>query len=271
MNDTTGAVAQHYTSERLAERILEAAQAADSGPLAPAAIAAADEFHTGGLLTTRELAAFAGVQHGWKVLDIGSGIGGPARILASEFGCVVTGIDLTAEFVRTARVLTDRCGLTAQVTFVEGNALALPFDDGEFDAVWTQHVVMNIEDRETLYGQAWRVLRPGGVLTFFDILRGSGKEIDFPVPWADGPAISFLYTPSETREFLKRAGFEEVRWEDTTEANLNMLAAQVAAQTASPLSLRIVMGEDMPQKMRRAVDAVRDGRLAYARALYRKP
>lgn len=268
MAQPTSAVADHYAGPQLAERILSAAAAAGIESITPVVLAPADEFHTGGLLATRELARFGGLQPGWKVLDIGSGLGGPARVLASEFGCDVTGIDITPEFVRSAEVLTECCGLSAR--FRLGDALAMPFADASFDCAWTQHVVMNIQDRRRLYREAHRVLKPGGLLVFFDILKGDGRPLDFPVPWAGDPSISFVYSPSETRAFLEEAGFRQRDWDDATEKYLAMISNQAAAQSESPLSLRLVMGDDMPTKMIRVRDAVADGRLVYARGVFER-
>lgn len=270
MTELATAVAHHYAGPELAERILSAAAAAGIAEITPAALAPADEFHTGGLPATRELASLGQLQRGWRVLDIGSGLGGPSRVLASEFGCDVTGIDITPEFVRSAQVLTGRCGLTESVRFELGDALAMPFPDASFDCAWTQHVVMNVEDRRGLYREAHRVLKPGGILVFFDILKGDGRELDFPLPWAGDPSISFVYTPTETRSFLEGAGFRERIWEDVTGRYLGIISSQAAAQSASPLSLRLVMGDDMPAKMMRARDAVADGRLVYARAVFER-
>src|SRR5512140_2157700 len=208
MKDDSGAISRRYGGEHLAERILAAAREAGVDPVTPAGLALGDQFHTGGIRSTRELAALAGLTVDQEVLDIGCGLGGPARTLAAEFGCRVTGIDLTPEFIRSARLLTDACGLSDRVTFVEGNALAMPFDDGSFDVAWTQHAAMNIEDRATLYSEIGRVLKPGGILAFFDILAGSGLPLDYPLPWADDPSICFVYTTEQTRAFLEAAGFE---------------------------------------------------------------
>ncbi|MGH2631864.1 MAG: class I SAM-dependent methyltransferase [Tepidiformaceae bacterium] len=271
MGDTNEAVEQHYSGERLAERIIEAARAAGIEPLTATAIAPADEFHTGGLRSTRELAELADFRPGISVLDIGSGLGGPSRVLAAEFGCRVTALDLTPEFVRSGRLLSAKCGLEARVTHVQGDALDLPFPDAHFDAAWTQHVVMNIRDRASLYRETARVLKPGGTFAFFDILKGTAAELDYPLPWADDASISFLYTADETRAFLNEAGFEEVAWVDATEQYLPMLSVQTTGQAASELSLRIVLGDGLGPKLANTVGAVRDGRLIFVRALFRKP
>jgi ubiquinone/menaquinone biosynthesis C-methylase UbiE len=271
VTETPGAVERYYTGQQLAERILKAAEEAGVSPITPAALAPADEFHTGGLRATRDLARLAGIGPGAHVLDIGSGIGGPARILASEFGCRVTGIDLTHEFVRSAAVLTERCGLADRVTFQEGNALNMPFADQTFDVAWTQHVVMNIEDRAGLYREARRVLEPGGILAFFDILRGNDGDLDYPLPWANEASINFLYTPHETRAFLKAAGFEEQLWIDASAEYRPVLEGQAVAQTSSPLNLRVVLGDEMPEKIRHVGAAGADGRLVYVQGIFRRP
>jgi len=271
MDDTGTAVAQHYSGERYAERIIDAARSAGIDTLTATNIAPADEFHTGGLRSTRELAELAGFRPGISVLDIGCGLGGPSRVLAAEFGCHVTGLDLTPEFIRSGQILTEKCGLGSRVTFVEGNALDMPFPDAHFDAAWTQHVVMNIRDRATLYSETFRVLKPGGAFAFFDILKGTGPEVDYPMPWADDASLSFLFTEAETRQFLKDAGFEEVAWVDATEHYLPMMLHQATGQAASELSLRIVLGDGLGPKLANTVAAVRAGRLVFARALYRKP
>uniref|UniRef100_UPI002ADE0816 class I SAM-dependent methyltransferase n=1 Tax=Tepidiforma sp. TaxID=2682230 RepID=UPI002ADE0816 len=189
------AVLAHYHREGLAERILAAARQQGIDPLTPAALAPADHFHSYGLRATRDLATAAGLQPGQHVLDLGCGIGGPARTIAAEFGCRLTGIDLSPEFIRTARILAEACGLAHQCEFHVANALQLPFPDASFDAVITQHVAMNIADRARFWSEARRVLRPGGTLALFDIIRGPNPEpLQYPVPWASEPAISHLLT-----------------------------------------------------------------------------
>ena len=269
MTNTTAGVTAHYGSAGLAERILVAAAEAGVTSLSPETLAPVDEFHTGGIGSTRQLAEFAGLKAGESVLDIGCGIGGPSRLLAAEFGCTVTGIDLTPEFIEAANVLTERCGLSKQVTFDTGNALDLPYRDGTFDVAWTQHVVMNIQDRAKFYSEAARVLKPGGRLVFFDLLLADRtRDLEYPLPWARTADISFLYTPEETRTFLADAGLREEAWVDVTDQAVHALRQQGAP--AGPFSLQLVMGEDMGERVQNVGRQVADGRIRIVRALFRK-
>lgn len=259
-----------YTGDGFAERILAAAKAAGIERITPEALGPADEFHTGGIRATRELAKLAGFEPGTRVLDIGCGLGGPARVLASEFGCDVTGVDLTAEFVRSATTLTEACGLSDRARFVVGNALALEFADASFEGAWTQHVVMNIEDRATFYSEIARVVKPGARFAFFDVLRGPNTTpLDFPMPWANEPSISFLYDESETRAFVEQAGFEIVAWNVVPQQSL-VLGAQAAAQQGSGLTLQIVLGQNLGDRVRNVAAAAADGRLILLQALCRR-
>lgn len=261
-------VAAHYGSVNLGARILEAARAAGVTTITPEALAPVDEFHTGGIGATRALAEFASLKAQESVVDLGCGIGGPSRVLAGEFGCRVTGIDLSPEFITAARELTAACGLSAQAHFEVGDALTLPFADATFDVAWTQHVVMNIRDRQQMYNEAARVLKPGGRLAFFDLVLGDERrDLDFPQPWARTADISFLYTAAETRQFLAAAGLTEVGWVDTTEAAVQSLRQQAVP---GPLSLQLLMGADMPERVANAGRCIADGRIRVARGLFRK-
>ncbi|MER3420653.1 MAG: hypothetical protein C4290_09100 [Chloroflexota bacterium] len=123
---------------------------------------------------------------------------------------------MTAAFCRVGRALTERTGLVERVRFVHGSALALPLRAAAFDVVWTQHSTMNIADKERLYTEAYRVLRPGGLLVFHEVMAGSGGPPYYPAPWADEPSISFLVLPEEMRARLTRLGFVERAWLDVT-------------------------------------------------------
>ena len=190
-------VGEHYARGDLAARILEALRAAGKDPdaLTTDDLAPIDQLHIRGKEATLELAHRAGLTSGTRVLDIGGGLGGPARTLASEFGCTVEVLDFTEEFCRAGEHLTTRTGLSNQVSFRHGNALEMPYPDARFDVVWTQHSSMNIADKERLYAETQRVLRPGGRLALHEILAGPVSPIHFPVPWARDPDLGSLRPP----------------------------------------------------------------------------
>jgi len=151
------------------------------------------------------------------LLDIGSGIGGPARYMAHRFGCRVTGIDLTAELCEVARHLTRLLGLESKVDFELGDALAMPFADAAFDGAYSMNASMNIADKAALYTEIRRVLKPGGWLMLSELAKGPGAPLDYPTPWAATAGASFLSTPEETRRGLEVAGFEVEKFRDTAE------------------------------------------------------
>ncbi len=226
-------------------------------------LAPADQFHHGGVAATAELATLAGIRPGTKVLDLGSGLGGPARMLAAEYGCTVTGVDLVPGFVAAANMLTELVGLADRVTFQQGSALQLPFPDGAFDLVWTQNVMMNIAAKGALFREVRRVLKPGGRFAFQDILKGEG-DLLLPVPWATEPSHSHLLRPEEERAFLQAAGFTEVAWLDTTERLKDpRLGPQPGQAPAAPppFGLHLVMGSAAGAKGANVLLNVREGRI----------
>ena len=213
-------IAEHYSSGDLLQR-LEAALASDGvDPAHPTleALAPYDQFHGRGLEATEEIAALLSAGPADHLLDVGSGIGGPARHMAKRFGCKVTGIDLTAEFCEVARHLTRVLGMESKVSFELVDALAMPFANAAFDGAYSMNVSMNIADKGALYREIHRVLKPGGWLMLSELAQGPGAPMDYPTPWAATAEASFLTTPEETRRGLEAAGFEVVQSRDTAEA-----------------------------------------------------
>ena len=227
-------------------------------------LAAVDEFHIRGRKATLELGERMRLDASSHVLDIGSGLGGPARTLAERYGCRVTGIDLTEAFCRTAEVLSGWVGLGERVSFWQGDATAMPFEDGSFDAAMTIHVAMNIAAKDALYAQARRVLKPGGLFAVYDVLQGEGGEVIFPVPWAREPSISHLATPEEMEALLTAAGFSILDREDSTEESLAWFEKRLAVLRKSgqpPLSLQLFLGDDLPQMTANQVKNLRERRI----------
>lgn len=249
-------VAAHYrTDEDLTQRI-RAALAAAGRPLDALTtrdLAPVDEFHVRGRQATIELAGKLGVGPASRVLDIGSGLGGPARAVAETYGSTVVGIDLSAAYCQAAAEMSRWVGLDEQVRFVRADATALPFVDASFDAVMTIHAAMNIRNKRMLYEDTRRVLRPGGVLAIFDVVLGDGGPVVFPVPWARDPSISHLATAEEMRGLLATAGLAVVEETDSTEGDAAWFERVVARMLEAgpfPVSLQLVLGPDFPEMAR---------------------
>lgn len=272
------ALNEHYGVTDLGDEILAALEAAgkDVDALTRDDIASFDEFHIRGLEATRELADLAEVEGDARVLDVGCGIGGPARTLASDFDCDVVGVDVVEEYCRAATLFTERVGVTDNVRFQHGNALDLPFGDEEFDVVWFEHSLLNIEAKEGAVEEASRVLRPGGRLALYEICAGSGGEPVFPVPWASDGSLSHLDSPEQLREIVLDRGFDEVAWRNVTGPSLEWFRNVVEsmrsrpADAPPPLGLNLLMGAETPIKAANVVRNLEEDRIAVVQAVYER-
>lgn len=269
------AVQNHYTNESLASRIQTALSnaGAGDGQIAWFDLARLDQFHVRGLQATKELAEGLGLSGGENVLDVGCGLGGPARYLAAVLGCHVTGIDLSQPFIDVATMLSERTGLSDLLTFVQADATAMPFPSESFDHAWTQHVAMNIQDKDGFYRSIYRVLKKGGRLAIFDIVKGENDPVAYPVPWAPDASISFLATPSEMATSLSAAGFREISSEDTTERALEWFAAMQSGpklEGIAALNLGIIMGQDTGQILKNLAFNIKEQRVRLAEIIVQK-
>jgi SAM-dependent methyltransferase len=273
---TEAAVAWHYGRGRLEESILAAVvrEGKDPEKLTAVDLAAADEFHVGGLEATQELAKHMELRAGLRLLDVGSGIGGPARYFAAEHGCRVTGIDLTEEFVRVARSLTARTKLDGLVEFRQGSALEMPFEADSFDRAYMIHVGMNIADKAGIFREVRRVLKAGGLFTVFDILRAKEGAIQYPVPWALSEETSFVGTTKDYREALHAAGFQIAQERGRGPFGIaftERVMARMAQGGPPALGLHLLMGEKTPMMIKNILAMMKEGVLEpveiYARAV----
>ncbi|MCC6706633.1 MAG: class I SAM-dependent methyltransferase [Gammaproteobacteria bacterium] len=275
MSSLASDIDRHYGGTDVSARILSALAGAgkDIDALTRADLAPFDEFHGGGLASTRDLARFAHLAPGAHVLDIGCGIGGPARTLASEFGCSVVGVDLTHEFIRAARMLTTRLKLDGQCSFEHGSATTLLFGDASFDLVWSQNMLMNVSNKAQLFDEVVRVLRPGGHFALETVLAGDGRAIHLPAFWASRLDLSFLVTRRELERLLEHAGLEVVALEDTTAAviaNGLKRRAALAAQDPRALSIDVIVPDDVELKMDNMLKNNQEGRTVTIKALFQR-
>ncbi len=269
MIDTLDDVRDHYRATGLTERLKAALTTFGPGDqrLAPEQLATLDQFHTRGIAATVDLARLAGITTNMSVLDVGSGVGGPARVLAANYGCRVTGVDLSDTFVDAARFLTERTGQGGHVSFETASALELPFGDSSFDVALLQHVAMNIADRARLYREILRVLRPDGRFATFDVVLNSGDPL-YPVPWARTPATSFLLTAAATHEAIEAAGFRTLAWQDDSEAAKAWFAQLRTSGPPPSPNLGVVMGPDFAQLAANLGRNLLEGRLGILTAVF---
>lgn len=260
-------VASHYAEgtdivSAIASSLRKAGK--DPGTLTAAELASVDEFHIRGRQATLELAGALNLTPQSRVLDIGSGLGGPARTVAEVHGCRVTGIDLTKAFCDAATTLSEWVGLGGLVTFQQGDATSLPFADGSFDAAMTIHVAMNIARKDLVYAEAKRVLKRGGRFAIYDVLQGEGGEVLYPVPWAREPSISHLATRDEMQSLLAQAGFRIIAAQDSTEDGqswFEAMAARIASGAVPAVTFQSFLGNDFPAMARNQVANLRDRRI----------
>ncbi len=278
MEGALGTVTSHYARHgELTARILAALAAAgkDTGALDVEDLIPLDQFHLRGHQATRELAEEADLGPGQRLLDIGSGIGGPARMLAQEFGVAVTAVDLTEAFCRTAAELSALLPEAAAPGFVCADATRLPFPADRFDVVWTQHAAMNIPDKPALYRECLRVCRPSGRFLVYDVVEGPAGDPLFPVPWASTRDGSFLIRAEELRRLVLAAGFRELAFRDLTAAalawNRERQARMANAEVQPSLGPHLLMGPEFPQMIANVGRGLEEGRLGLVMGLFAKP
>jgi ubiquinone/menaquinone biosynthesis C-methylase UbiE len=274
MEEIESIVMAHYSVGDLAKRILDglADIGADLDHLTIEDLAVIDEFHIGGREATKYIISNLSLSADEHVLDIGSGIGGAGRTIVSQVGCRITGIDLTPEYVEVARILTKLTGLDDKTDFQTASALSLPFDNEVFDAAITIHMAMNILDRDALYQEACRVMKPGALFAIYDVMKKGDEPISFPVPWAETPQSSHLVAAKEMPSLLENAGFEVCKVEDRSEFAFDYFKRRLAAVSkgSSSLGPHIIMGTTAREKFQNINLNMESGRIAPVLVLARR-
>jgi ubiquinone/menaquinone biosynthesis C-methylase UbiE len=266
MSDVKETHDAEYAIADIGGRIVAALEAAGIPPegWTPEVLGPADQIHGGGLLQTQIHADMVDITPDMHLLDIGCGIGGPARYFATAFDCRVTGIDLTDEYIEAANLLTQKVGLADGVSFDCGDATDLPYDDGAFDMAWALNVTMNIQDRAGFYAGVRRVLKPGGKFCISEIGQGSGGTPYYPLTWAADPVYSFLLPPDEMRSLLEASGFRILEWIDETarrKASADGRPAAEANPVETPLTIEITRGANYPDRRKNSGRSAKEGRL----------
>ena len=262
----------HYAARDIETRILDGIRAAGLDPeqrLSPEDLGALDHFHTGGLNASRELLELAQIRAGDRVLDIGAGLAGYARLIASAVGCRVDCIEMSADYCAGAELLNRLTGLDDRIKVHQGSALDLPFPDDSFDVVCMQNVGMNIADKRGLYGEIARVLKPGGRYAFQEMAAGEMATSYFPLPWATEPADNFLVSFDEMRSLFEGCGFTAELFEDTSEAHLNRSMANATPAAAGQLGLSVFV-DNLGQKAGNARRSLEEGQVRLVRGVFRR-
>jgi len=261
----------HYSARDIEARILAAIRAAGLDPeqrLSPVELGALDHFHTGGLRASRELMELAHIRAEDRVLDIGAGLAGPARMLASALGCRVDCIEMSPDFCAGAELLNRLTGLDDRIEVHRGSALELPFPDDSFDVAWMQNVGMNIADKRKLYGEICRVLKPDGRFAFQELAAGKAATSYFPLPWATDPADSFLVTVEEMQSLLGKSRFIAELFEDTSDAHLGATTANATLAASGQLGLAVFV-DNLAQKAANARRSLEEGQVRLVRGVFR--
>jgi ubiquinone/menaquinone biosynthesis C-methylase UbiE len=261
----------HYSARDIEARILAGIRAAGLNPeqrLSPEELGALDHFHTGGLRASRELMEMARIQAEDRVLDIGAGLAGSARLLASAVGCRVDCIEMSSDYCAGAALLNRLTGLENRIKVHQGSALDLPFPDGSFDIVWMQNVGMNIADKRKLYGEIFRVLKSGGRYAFQEMAAGKVATSYFPLPWATDAADNYLVSAEEMCSVLGECGFIAELFEDTSDAHLSASSANATPATSGQLGLAVFV-DNLAQKAGNARRSLEEGQVRLVRGVFR--
>jgi len=260
----------HYSADDIEGRILAGLRAAGLDPdqrLSPDALSALDHFHTGGLKASHELMEMARIRAEDRVLDIGAGLAGSARMLASALGCHVDCIEMSADYCTGAKLLNRLTDMEEKINVHQGSALDLPFPDNSFDVVWMQNVGMNIADKPRLYSEIARVLKPGGRYAFQEMTAGNEATAYYPLPWASDPTDNYLVSSDEMHAILDDCGLVVEVFEDTSDAHLNRSASNATPAAQGQLGLAVFV-DNLSEKATNARRSLEEGQVRLVRGIF---
>jgi len=272
----TDRVATHYSHGGLLGAIRDGVERLGESPetVSVEHLGPVDEFHIGGRVATETFLGQLEIAAHDHVLDVGCGLGGASRFAAQEYGCRVTGIDLTDEYVTTGEQMNRWVGLDNLITLERGDATATHYPDGTFDKSFMMHVGMNIEDKQSLAMELHRILRPGGRLGIYDVMRVGNGALRFPVPWATSPEESAVSSPDAYRDSLEAAGFRVIAEHNRSAFALeffSQLQARADGEESPPLGLHILMGDSAPEKVGNMIENVSQHRVAPVEIIVERP
>jgi SAM-dependent methyltransferase len=257
---TRDEVLENYAADGIVEAVLERAGARAGGrPLGVDHLRALDQFHMGGPVATSWVVDAEDVGPEDTVLDVGCGIGGPARQLAAATGAHVTGVDLLPRHVDGATTLSRAVGMQRSTTFVVGDATRLPFGQAAFDAACLLFVGENVEDKPALFRSVRRVLRDGGRFVLYDPVLAGNRQPTFPLPWSGEAGNSHLATAEEYAAGLAGAGFALAEQRDWS-AEVVRLAEQPDSEMEERVEIgRLQFGDEAPVRFANLLTAIREG------------
>lgn len=275
MGNNINLIKDPYSITNLLPSILKAIKAAgkDINNLTLKDLAPVDAFHIRGIESTKEIAELIKIIPAYNILDIGCGLGGSARYLASNYGCHITGIDITEEYCKTATGLSKLLNLEDKTEFHHADAINLPFENEEFDIVWSEHVQMNVEKKQNYFREIYRVLKPKGKLVFYEVFKGIRNNIFYPVPWAENSSTNFLSEQNEIKSFLETLYFKIEYWEDKTDLSknwFNTTVKKMKTRKPYPLGLHLVMGKNSDEKFLNMFRNLNEGNITVAQGVATK-
>jgi SAM-dependent methyltransferase len=272
--DQSSRVRRHYSRHDTEAAVRAILENESHDALTSAALSSFDQLHARGFDATVEMAEVLSISSDDLIIDLGAGLGGPARYLADRYNCTVVGLDLTPSFVRTASTLANSLRLGGHVSFVCGSALELSFPDQAFDIVWSQHAVMNIANRPRFYNEVRRVLKAGGKFACYDVLEGDSGPLHFPVPWAREPETSSLMSPDAMQSLLSNLGFHQISWIDKSSACAAWYARLASDGSVGESAFRpathLSVGADFRELAAGMARNIADGRAIIVQAVYER-